>query len=329
MEFGEIFPRVSRIIQRSFGLTPYASSQVVFLACSRHKLDEEQQKNMSAPQNIVAVIFDFDDTLTDESTTKLLEEYGIAPVEFWKTQNEVLIAKHGWDPVPGYLKLMLDNVGPDKPFGKLKNSDLRAFGSTLKFYPGVARLFTSLRKLASEHRASNPHIEFYVITSGLEEIVRGSKIAKELSGVWGCQFAEAGGMIAHIKNVVSFTEKTRHLFEINKGINDKRKKPYAVNEDVKLGDRRIPFSNMIYVGDGLTDVPCFSLVSKLGGRSVGVFDPSKAGSPKRAFEKLIAPQRVMSIHSPKYGPNDDLGSFLRVVVNQICVDLDVRSGMAL
>ena len=159
---------------------------------------------------------------------------------------------------------MLDNVGSGKPLGKLKNSDLRRFGAGLKFYPGVAGLFSSLRKLAAEHTQSNPHIEFYVITSGLEEIVRGSKIAKELKGIWGCQFAEAGGMIAHIKNVVSFTEKTRYLFEINKGLSDERKKPYAVNEDVSPDARRIPFANMIYVGDGLTDVPCFSLLKNMG-----------------------------------------------------------------
>ena len=285
---------------------------------------------MSAPQNIVAVIFDFDDTLTDESTTKLLEHYGIDPVTFWKTQNEVLINQQGWDPVPAYLKLILDNVGEERPFGTLRNNDMRAFGAKLKFYPGVLRLFRSLRQNAEKHTASNPIIEFYVITSGLEEIVRGSKIAKELKGVWGCRFAEGhNGMIQHIKNVVSFTEKTRFLFEINKGLSDNRKKPYAVNENVEPGDRRIPFSNMIYVGDGLTDVPCFSLLKNMGGKSMGVFDPTKAGSPKRAWEKLVAPQRVMSIHSPKYGPNDDLGSFLRLAVNQICVELDLRSGMAL
>ena len=136
-------------------------------------------------------------------------------------------------------------------------------------------------------------------------------------------------MIAHIKNVVSFTEKTRYLFEINKGLSDKRKKPYAVNEDVNSTDRRIPFSNMIYVGDGLTDVPCFSLLKNMGGKSIGVFDPSKTGSPKKALDKLIAPKRVMSAHSAKYGPKDDLGALLRVLVNQICVDLDVRSGMPL
>ena len=228
------------------------------------------------------------------------------------------------------MKLMLDNVGEDKPFGKLRNSNLREFGARLTFYPGVVRLFSSLRKLAEEHTTSKPSIEFYVITSGLEEIVRGSKIAKELTSIWGCQFAEGDdGTIAHIKNVVSFTEKTRHLFEINKGLSDKRKKPYAVNEDKKPSDRRIPFTNMIYVGDGLTDVPCFSLLKNMGGKSIGVFDPKKSGSPKKAFEKLLAPQRVISMHSPKYNKSDDLGALLRLLVNQICVDLDVKSGMAL
>jgi len=284
---------------------------------------------MSAPQNIIAVIFDFDDTLTDESTTKLLEAYGIDAKEFWKTQNKVLIEKEGWDPIPAYLKLMLDNVGPGKPLGKIKNSNLRKFGAKLKFYSGVARLFGELRKLVAKHDQSKVTIEFYVITSGLEEIVRGSKIAKELKGIWGCRFAEARGQIAHIKNVVSFTEKTRFLFEINKGLDDKRKKAYAVNEDRAQNARRIPFTNMIYVGDGLTDVPCFSLLKNLGGLSIGVFDPKKKGSPKKAYEKLVAPHRVGSLHSPKFGPNDDLGSVLRVMVNRICVEIDLKSELPL
>lgn len=285
---------------------------------------------MNAPQNIVAVVFDFDDTLTDESTTKLLDRYGIDAKEFWRVQNEQMIAEEGWDPVPAYLKMILDNVGQDKPFGNLSNKDLRDFGATLPFYPGVTRLFSSLRELASKHSQSNPIVEFYVITSGLEEIVRGSKIAKNLAGVWGCQFAEdEGGTIAHVKNVVSFTDKTRHLFEINKGLKDDRRKPYSVNENVGAENRRIPFSNIIYVGDGLTDVPCFSLLKNLGGKSIGVFDPKKAGSPKKAMEKLLAPQRVMSCHSPQFGPKHDLGALLRVLVNQIFVDLDVRSGMPL
>lgn len=205
-----------------------------------------------------AVVFDFDDTLTDDSTTALLKSVGIDPAEFWGVKAAKLL-EEGWDPTPAYLKLLLDNVGQGKPLGKLSNSALRAFGKTLKFYPGLPGLFKDLRELAREHVLSNPAIEFYIISGGLEEIIRGSCIAPYMSGIWGCKFAEKNGQIAHIKNVVSFTEKTKYLYTINKGLHDTTN-PYAVNERRDPGDRRVPFTNMIYLGDGLTDVPCFSLL---------------------------------------------------------------------
>jgi phosphoserine phosphatase len=284
---------------------------------------------MVAQQNTVAVIFDFDDTLTDESTTKLLQHYGVDAVDFWQKQNKELILEQGWDPIPAYMKLMLDNVGEGMPLGKLTNEDLRRFGGTLKFYPGVATLFKDLRAIAQEHSISHPSVEFYVITSGLEEIVKGSKIAKELNAILGCNFAEENGEIKYIKNVVSFTEKTRYVFEINKGLHDNRKSPYDVNRHMDESDRPVPLKHMIYVGDGLTDVPCFSLIQHFGGQSFGVFDPKKQGSPKKGLETLVAPKRVMTLNSPRYGKSDDLGALLRTAVNQLCVEFDLRTRRAL
>jgi len=284
---------------------------------------------MAAPHNVIAVIFDFDDTLTDESTTKLLQHYHIDAVKFWQLQNKELILEEGWDPIPAYMKLMLDNVGEGKPLGPLSNEDLRKFGATLKFYPGVMTLFKDLRAIAARYNISQPSAKFYVITSGLEEIVRGSKIAKELDGVWGCEFAEENGVVKHLKNIVSFTEKTRYVFEISKGLHDNRKSPYDVNRHMEQGDRPVPLKHMIYVGDGLTDVPCFSLITTFGGQAYGVFDAKKQGSPKKGLETLVAPKRVMSLNSPRYGGKDDLGAILRTAVNQLCVEFDLQARRAL
>jgi FMN phosphatase YigB (HAD superfamily) len=137
---------------------------------------------MSAPQNIIAVVFDFDDTLTDDSTTALLESVGIDTGEFWKSKAKALLDQ-GWGPVPAYLKLLLDNVGEGKPFEKLTNARLREFGASLRFYPGIPGLFRDLQKSVKEHPLSNPGIEFYVVSSGLEEIIRGSDVPPILSSV--------------------------------------------------------------------------------------------------------------------------------------------------
>lgn len=281
---------------------------------------------MAVPQNTIAVIFDFDDTLTDESTTKLLEAHGIDTTAFWRAQQTLL--EQGWDPALAYLKMMLGYVGEDAPLRGLTNQKLAEFGLTLDFYPGIPKLFEDLNALVSEHEVSHPAIEFYIVSSGLEAIIKGSSIAKFFSGIWGCRFAEENGKLAHIMNAVSFTEKTKYLYAINKGLRDIRSRPFAVNEKIAEEDRRIPFRNMIYIGDGFTDVPCFSLLAMFGGKAFGVFDPKKKGSPKKAWEQLVAPKRVATMNSPRYGEEDDLGALLRAAVRSICVEMELKTKMA-
>jgi hypothetical protein len=223
----------------------------------------------------------------------------------------------------------LDNVGDGRRLGKLTNVGLREFGKSLSFYPGIPELFVDLKALTEEHRLSRPVVEFYVISGGLEEIIRGSTIADHFSGIWGCRLAEEDDCVRHIKKAITFTEKTRYLFEINKGIADQASnKPYAVNEWIEPGSRRVPFANMIYIGDGFTDVPCFSLLQNNGGTAIGVFDPRKKDSPKKAWEQLVAPRRVSTMNSPKYRHDDDLGALLRMAVKQICLKMDTRLGSA-
>lgn len=283
---------------------------------------------MSAPQNVIAVIFDFDDTLTDESTTKLLDAHGIDSREFWGKLVKQRVDS-GWDPPLAYLQLILENVGEGRPFGKLSNNHLRQFGSSLSFYQGIPNLFNDLGAIANEHVISRPSVEFYVVSSGLEEIIRGSAISHYFTRIWGCRFQERNGQICSVTNAVSFTEKTKYLYAINKGTLDLREKPYSVNNYVADADRRIPFGNMIYIGDGLTDVPCFSVVKNFNGNAFGVFDPNKEGSPKKAWETLVAPKRVSTMNSPRYGENDDLGALLRMAFREICMKIDLRLKTAL
>jgi hypothetical protein len=190
---------------------------------------------MSTPHATLAVIFDFDDTLVPDSTTALLEKHGLDPKKFWGTDAKALV-QAGYDPSHAYLKLILDNIGTGKPFGRLRNKDLREFGETLgrHFFPGVATLFKDLRGIVSKFRDIN--IEFYVVSGGLQEIIEGCElIKKNFSGIYGCELAgdTEDGELRNIKRCITFTEKTRYLFEINKGVNpkDTQKSPYLVNKD--------------------------------------------------------------------------------------------------
>ncbi len=279
----------------------------------------------------IAVVFDFDDTLVPDSTSLLLSAHGVDTDKFWREDAIALVAE-GFDPSPAYMKLILDNVGENRPMGLLSNQSLRDFGATLddKFQPGIPEVFEDLRRSAAQ--LPDVAVEFYIISGGLEDAIGGSSIVRRyFDGWYGCRFGEnERGVISSIKRCVTFTEKTRYLFEINKGItpSETLEKPFAVNVDVPKESRRIQFENMIYVGDGMTDIPCFSLLKTMGGISFGVFDPSSESSAKRAMQVFLKPQRVVSMHAARFGPRDELGSMLRAAVAAAGSRIDLRRASA-
>jgi phosphoserine phosphatase len=257
---------------------------------------------------IIAIVFDFDDTLMPDSTSKLLRAHGIKPEDFWPKSDELI--RQGYDQPTAYLKLLLDNVGDGKPLGKLTNDDLAKFGRGLDadFFPGLPGFFDDVRNQVLQ-RFKNIDVEFYIISGGLQSIMEGNEIVKKYFAG-----AEPGSnVVSHIKRSITFTEKTRYLFEINKGIRQRESEanPFLVNKDVKQEDRRIPLKNIVYVGDGLTDIPCFSTVKHFGGEAFGVFDPSNPEKTKRALLEFLVPKRVVGMYKPRYGENDELGAFLR------------------
>jgi hypothetical protein len=267
----------------------------------------------------MAVVFDFDDTLMPDTTTALLRKHGIKPEEFWPQARSLI--NEGYDQPSAYLRLLLDNVGENKPLGKLTNRALTEFGARLngEYYTGLPAFFDDLRNDVEKQFKGRIKVEYYIISGGLQSILRGNDIvAKYFSGVYGCILGESKetGLVTHIKRSITFTEKTRYLFEINKGIkeNESDANPFLVNEDIPQDKRRIPFENMVYVGDGLTDIPCFSTVKHFGGKVLGIFDPTNSENTKRAIEKFLVPDRVMGVYKPEYGPTDQLGSLLRSLV---------------
>lgn len=284
-----------------------------------------------ARSDVIAVVFDFDDTLAPDTTTRLLQSHDIDTEDFWKNKVPPLVAS-GFDPAFAWLKLMLEEIGEGKRLGPLTNSDLREFGATVDgtYYPGLPQLFPDLRAVVAEERDIS--IEFYIISGGLRQLLLGSSVVQEhFDGVYGCELAEGDdGVLRHIMRCVTFTEKTRYLYEINKGIrvSDSFKNPLLVNEAVSQEERRVQFPDMIYVGDGLTDIPCFSMIDAYKGTTFGVFDASLQSKAKTAFLKLLQPKRVISIHAPKYGPDDDLGALLRAAVEQKVAAITVRRGTA-
>lgn len=287
---------------------------------------------MGNSPDIIALVFDFDDTLTPDSTTKLLREHGIDTDVFW-SQDVKKLVDDGYDPALAWLNLVLERIGEGKPLGLLTNGALRSFGATLEqdFFPGIPELFDELRALVKPFK--DVGIEFYIVTGGLQEVVEGVRlVGNYFTAVYGSRLAgsDKEDTLRRVKRCITFTEKTRYLFEINKGLDPVRtaKNPHLVNEDVPQGSRRVPFRNMIYVGDGLTDIPCFSLLRQAGGYSFGVFEPTEPENAKRALLKFLKTDRVISMHAPKYRKEDELGALLRATVTTIASDIRVRREVA-
>jgi phosphoserine phosphatase len=274
--------------------------------------------------DIVALIFDFDDTLAPDSTTRLLEKHGINASTFWKRSDE-LIAE-GYDSPAAFLRLLLADVK------NLTNAQLREFGALFgpkpyPFYDGVLEFFDDVEKLVAEN-SENIAVEFFIISGGLYEIVSSTPIAGRFKGIYGCHLGgdTEDGVLKYIKRTVTFTEKTRYIFEINKGIPaaDSFRDPKLVNEVKAPDKRRIPIKNMIYVGDGLTDIPCFTLVKMNGGIPFGVFDPESKKKTKQALDKFMQPGRVVGMFEPDFRDGKALGSMLRVAVANKCSEIELN-----
>lgn len=286
---------------------------------------------------IIALVFDFDDTLMPDSTSKLLRAHGIKPDEFWPKSDELI--RQGYDQPTAYLKLLLDNVGDGKALGRLTNNDLAKFGESLDpdFFPGLPGFFEDVRGKVTS-RFKNIDVEFHIISGGLQAIMQGNGIVrKHFTAAYGCQLGTEprSDVVSHVKRSITFTEKTRYLFEINKGIKqvDSEVNPFLVNKDVKHEDRRIPLRNIVYIGDGLTDIPCFSTVKLFGGQGFGVFDPTNPEKTKRALLEFLVPKRVVGMYRPRYGEDDELGALLRAwVINraaEIQMERDISRRAAL
>lgn len=274
----------------------------------------------------VGLIFDFDDTLAPDSTTRLLEQHGIDPDEFWFTEFQSRV-REGYDPTVAYLSLLLDKAGDDQPLGQLTIDDLEVFGGNLTetLYPGIPGLFDDISSIADEYEDIT--IDYYILSEGLEPIIKGTEIADRCEAVYASQLdANSEGIVQRIQRPISFTDKTRYLYEINKGITpeEAENNPYKVNTQMDAGDRRVPFENMIYIGDGITDIPCFSLVKDRGGRVFGVIDSDDGGdegsAKQRAIRDIGSPRRAGNLNNPMYGESGRLGSLLRLTIEGICTD---------
>ena len=269
--------------------------------------------------HVLTCVWDFDKTLCPGyMQTPLFKAFGVDEEQFWKETNQLpaLYARKGIrtpkDSV--YLNHLLSYVKSGLMKG-LTNARLRELGAEIELCPGLPQFFPALkehvRELGRKHHVEVV-LEHYVISTGLAEMIRGTTLAAHCDGIYGCEFLEhplpphftkqdelsldLPTEITQVAAMVDNTIKTRFLFEINKGSN--KNADIDVNAVVRAEDRRVPFENMIYVADGPSDVPVFSLLRKNGGKAFAVYVPESEAE----FAQNDALLQAGRVHG--YGPCD-------------------------
>ena len=244
---------------------------------------------------IVALIYDFDGTLSPGNMQEFgfIQAIGKTPEEFWKMSDGIAAGQDASN-ILAYMKLMVDEA--KKNDIKLKRSEFKKFGKDIKLFEGV----TSWFDLVNEYgKSRGVRIEHYINSSGLKEIIEGCPIATQFKHIFASTFIyDSKGEAEWPGIAVDYTAKTQFIFKINKGIFSARD-TNQVNESIAEDKKRIPFTQMIYVGDGETDVPCMKIVSMFGGHSIAVYNQENPGKQAVA-EKLLRQGRVNFITPANY-----------------------------
>lgn len=251
--------------------------------------------------NIIAVVWDFDKTLiTGYMQDPMFKKFNVDGNLFWEEVNA--LPKKYWDEQKVkvnkdtiYLNHILKYVREGK-FPKLNNEMLKEFGKNLTFYPGVVDILKKTKELLSKNPAYSEldiKVEHYVVSTGLVKTILGSQIMPHITHAWGCELLESQDsdgdfVVSELGYTIDNTSKTRALFEINKG---SQQNEIDVNSNVPENLRRVHFKNMIYIADGPSDVPAFSLVKKNGGATFAIY-PKNDNAAFRQVEQLRKDGRI-------------------------------------
>jgi phosphoglycolate phosphatase-like HAD superfamily hydrolase len=262
----------------------------------------------------IAIVFDFDDTLVPDSFDSLLESCDIDANKFRQERMQPLI-NHGWDEILARFYALIEESS--RQGNKIDKEYLAAFGKSLTPFDGALEMFETLQEAA---RVINPkiEIEYYLISSGMVEVARNNPVASKFKAMWGCEFHyNKDGGIEFMKKIVSHTEKTRYLFQIAKGIDNLEKDgKMFLFRDMPREEMHIPLTQMIYVGDGTSDIPCFSVLNEEGGIAIAVYKNST--SEEWSQETSISrSQRVANLAAADYSENSELMQSLKLAVEGI------------
>lgn len=262
---------------------------------------------MSKP--IIALMYDFDKTLCpkDMQEYSFIPSIGMSASDFWSEADRIA-HRSDMDKILAYMYLMIKQA--KKNDVSISRESFTNLGKDVILYKGVKTWFKRINEYG---KSLGVEIEHYILSSGLKEIIDGTSIAKEFKRIYACEFHyNASGNADWPQRAVNYTTKTQYLFRISKGVLD-------VMDDVKLNrnipddERRIPYRNMIYLGDGLTDVPCMKLIKQYGGQSIAVYHKSQ----KSKTEVLLKDDRVNFICEADYSKDSELEKIIKLIIEKM------------
>ncbi|MBR2976145.1 MAG: haloacid dehalogenase-like hydrolase [Alistipes sp.] len=263
----------------------------------------------------VALIYDFDGTLAPGN----MQEYDFIPAvgksnkEFWHEAN-TLAEEQDADQVLTYMARMLQ-AAQSKGLS-FRREAFRESGRNVEFYRGVREWFGRINAYGAERGIRILH---YVNSSGLKEIIEGTAIAHEFKNIYACSFLYNIDGIAYWPAVaVNYTNKTQFIFKINKGV-ESVFDTKDVNRFMEESKRPVPFSRMIYFGDGTTDIPCMKLVKNFGGHSIAVFNPEERGQ-RAQLNELIRDNRVNHVCAADYSEGSEIDTIVKTIIDKIELD---------
>ena len=272
------------------------------------KVKSECLKKEEKP--VVAICYDFDKTLSpdDMQAQGFIQKLGYEIGDFWKKSNGFAF-KNDMDQNLAYMFTMKTESAGKVLFTK---TELAKFGSEVKLFPGVEGWFERIRKYGEEKGVI---VEHYIISSGLKEMIEWTSIAKNgaFKKIYATSFyCDENGVAVWPAQVVNYTNKTQFLFRITKGVLDVNDS--AVNEFFPESDLRVPFRNMIYLGDSDTDIPCMKLVKMRGGYSIGVFNPKTNDRTK--VHKMTRDSRIDYFVPADYSEGTELDNLIKTIIDK-------------
>ena len=280
---------------------------------------EEFLKKSKEAQPVVAICYDFDKTLSpdDMQAQGFIQSVGYDVADFWTASNG-LATNNAMDQNLAYMYMMKKKSSGKVLFTKQK---LMEYGAQVKLFPGVEQWFERIREYGQENGVI---VEHYIISSGLKEMIEGTSVAQAgaFERIYASSFYyDEDGVATWPAQVVNYTNKTQFLFRIEKGVLDINDS--AVNDSFSPEDIRVPFRNMIYIGDSDTDIPCMKLVTTYGGHSIGVYNGET--NDKAKVYKMMRDGRIKYFASADYSEGTELDTLVKVIIDRTAANEALES----